>query len=73
VQNDFYELYPELVEFREKIELLSESPKPSPLTPLLSVGEGKARNEQGEFGLLSLLQKERVGVRYTKKFLLIQG
>lgn len=40
IDADFYTIYPELVPFRDKIELLPEDP-PHPLTPSPFSGEGE--------------------------------
>ncbi|MDD2916772.1 MAG: radical SAM protein [Candidatus Gracilibacteria bacterium] len=88
IDKDFYTIYPELVDFRDKIELLPEDP-PHPLAPSLFVGEGEQgrlpspSKERGRGGglldeggsdLKSRLQKAAIlGTGlHTKKFIVIQ-
>jgi hypothetical protein len=59
VQNNFYELYEELEEFKEKIELLGEEPQ-TPLNPPLLRGEiDQSFIRQESFdSILPLLRRE---------------
>ena len=70
-QDDFFDLYPELIEYKEKIEILWEDPEGPH-----SVSPNRREEKKISFDKISpLLQK--IGARgevwlYTKKFVLIQ-
>jgi len=83
-QEDFFELYPELNNYREQIEVLWEDPEPhltSPSkerknikTPISPKGEGLGvRAKIDKSKLSALTSKLWSSAMYTKKFVLIQG